>query len=178
VAPVATSYKVYRAASKNATYNQIATPSSAVYDDMVNLTSVGTSYWYKIVSVNAAGDSNESTAKGITVTNPVVYVFGRTSNIGRGIRIEIGGSTYTYTGTQIKSSPSGFSGCYVTPDIPITPGNKTYSVDNYKYGSTITWAGWFDPSTENFKPLRAYEISIDKDKMYPPKVYPNLEVEQ
>jgi uncharacterized repeat protein (TIGR02543 family) len=172
----ATSYKLYRAASKNATYSQIATPSSAVHDDMVDLTSVGTSYWYKVRSVTAGVESNESAAKGITVTNPVVYVFGRTSQIGRGIRIEIGGSVFTFTGNEVKSSPSGFSGYYVTPDVEITPGNKTYRVDNYARNST-TWAGWFDFHTYNFKPLHAYGIEIDKDSMYSPDVYPELTVD-
>jgi Zn-dependent protease with chaperone function/fibronectin type 3 domain-containing protein len=53
----ATSYKVYRATSKTGTYTLLGQTSSSTYEDYVNDMNF---YWYKVIAVNAFGNSGYS----------------------------------------------------------------------------------------------------------------------
>jgi uncharacterized repeat protein (TIGR02543 family) len=156
----AASYKILRSASQYGSYSTIATgKTDTTYDDTsVSMSSVGNSYFYRIVATNTAGvDSSQSTPKGVTIKAPSVRGFcTRTDNssIRQGC---LGIDDMNYF-TSIAGS-NGTTTLY-TSWHTITPG--THGV--YTARSTSTSTAWnpagIDRGTYVFKVFHIYRISI------------------
>jgi uncharacterized repeat protein (TIGR02543 family) len=158
---VATSYKVFRSNAQYGSYSNIATGiTDTSYDDTsVSMTSVGNSYFYRIVATNTAGiDSSQSTPKGITIKAPTVrgfYIRTSDSTKRQGC-LGIGDMNYF---TSVASS-NGTSTLYTSWQT-IAPGTHTI----YTASTTSTSTSW-NPTGVNrgnhvFKAFHAYRISIN-----------------
>jgi hypothetical protein len=129
------------------------------YDDTsVSMSSVGSSYFYRIVATNTAGvDSSESTPKGITIKAPTVRGFlARSSNILRRGCLGIDNMSYF---TDIASS-NGTSTLYTNWQT-ITPGTHTIYTAYTSSTSTLWDPVGTNRGTYAFKVFHSYRISIN-----------------
>ena len=161
-----TSHRLYRSDTVGGTYNLIATDlPTGRYQDTTGI--VGTTYYYKATTVNAVGESPQSSAvsvastsfggpgtfsttacTGMACTAPVVQGIG-TSGYATSIEATTTTSAGPHTLTTAIGGPGLSSGCAIMPvGLPAT-FNDT-STDAHK---TITWTARGTDADANYQPV-------------------------
>ncbi len=119
-----TGYQVHRATSSGGTYSSVGTPTGTTFND-TGLTQNST-YYYKVLAVNAAGNGafssivNETTQNNASAPTGVSIATSSSGNYNNAIKVELttlGSSGQNPMATDPISDGSAFSGNQVTLDM-------------------------------------------------------------
>ncbi|MEG6567360.1 S-layer homology domain-containing protein [Thermoanaerobacterium saccharolyticum] len=121
----ATSYNVYRASSADGTYTKIANVTDINYKD--DGLQPSTTYYYRISSVNAAGEGNLSKLLTATTASMDDQIYNNEAvkydvdgnplpSGGEGF-LQVGDTYYMYSGVSNESGYSNSIGCYSSKDL-------------------------------------------------------------